>query len=204
MLASSSAACIHQSTLEGTLDDPTFVEQLLDVVLEWELRRLDLLLAEGVEVVVHSGWYETTDFWTPAAYRRLLLPRLRRLVDATHAAGARFNAIVTTSWQALAGDFTALGFGSLVGVDPVQGKADLAAAKATVGQSMCLWGGLNSAVTLEQGSEEDIRRATTEAIETMAPGGRFVLYAVDQLGAALPWRNLAAAIAAWRQAAGGA
>jgi hypothetical protein len=190
-----------EALLYKQMDDPEFIERLLDVVLGWELRRLDLLLEEGVEVVVHSGWYETTDFFTPATYRRLVLPRLRRLVERTHAAGVRFNAIVTTSWQALAGDFADLGFDSLVGVDPVQGRANLAATKATLGRSMCLWGGLNSAVTLGQGTDAEIERATTLAIETLAPGGRFVLYAVDQLGEDLPWRSVAAAIEAWRRAA---
>jgi len=181
------------------LDEPAFVERLLDVVLEWELRRQALLLEEGVEAVVHSAWYETTDFWTPAAYRRLLKPRLAQLVAAAHEAGARFNCIVTTSWQALAQDFLDLGFDSLVGVDPVQGKSDLRWAKQTLGGRMCLWGGLNAAVTLSQGSGEEIRAATAEAIEALAPGGRFVLYAVDQLGPDLPWCSFATALDVWRQ-----
>lgn len=183
------------------MDEPGFIERLLDIIVEWELSRLELLLAEGVEAVVHSAWYETTDFWTPATYDRLLLPRLRRLVDTTHSAGARFSVIVTTSWQALAARFVALGFDSLVGVDPVQGRADLRATKQSLGGRICLWGGLNSAVTLAQGSEDEIRDATATAILELAPGGRFVLYAVDQLGEHLPWARLSTAIDAWRQLA---
>ena len=187
-----------QALLYLQMDDPGFVGQLLDVVLSWERRRLELLLAEGVDVIVHSAWYETTDFWTPAAYRSLLKPRLRQLVQMTHEAGARFNYIVTTSWQALVQDFLELGFDSIVGVDPVQGKADLARVKRELGGRCCLWGGLNSAITL-MGSEQEIREATAAAIHTLAPGGGFVLYAVDQLNEGLPWRNVQVAIETWRE-----
>lgn len=60
-----------EAVLYLQMDQPDFLEELLDLVCKWELRRMELLLAEGVEVMVHSAWYENTDFWTPRNYRRL-------------------------------------------------------------------------------------------------------------------------------------
>ncbi len=188
-----------EALLYRQMDQPEFLEELLDLVCRWELRRLELLLDEGVEAVVHSAWYETTDFWTPGNYRRLLKPHLARLVRTAHEAGALCNCIMTTSWQALAADLLDIGFDSLVGVDPVQGKADLAEARRRLGGRVCLWGGINSAVTLGQGTPEEIRQATAEAIRILGPGGGFVLYPVDQLGQDLPWANVEAMIGCWRE-----
>jgi uroporphyrinogen decarboxylase len=181
------------------MDQPAFVEELLELVCGWELGRMELLLDEGVDVIVHSAWYESTDFWTPQNYRRLLKPRLKRMVDLAHQAGALFSYIITTSWQALADDLVDLGFDSLVGVDPVQGKADLGEARRRLGAHVCLWGGLNGALTLGQGTPEEVRQATAEAIRTLGPGGGFVLYPVDQLVKETPWANVEAMIEAWRE-----
>ncbi len=181
------------------MDQPEFLEELLETVCHWELRRMKLLLDAGVEVIVHSAWYESTDFWTPANYRRLLKPRLRRMVQMAHQAGALFSYIITTSWQALVDDLVELGIDSLLGVDPVQGKADLKEAKRRLGASMCLWGGINGAVTLGHGTPEAVRRATEEAIGTLGPGGGFVLYPVDQLVKETPWANVQAMIECWRE-----
>jgi uroporphyrinogen-III decarboxylase len=184
------------------MDDPDFIEELLEIVLRWELRREALLLDEGVEAIVHSAWYECTEFWTPRTYRRLLKPRLKQLVDQAHQAGAKFSYIITTSWQALIPDLIDLGIDSLLGVDPVQGKADLDDARARLGPHMCLWGGVNGALTLGRGTPAEVHAATAEAIRILAPGGGFVLYPVDQLVKETPWENVAAMIRCWREMGG--
>jgi hypothetical protein len=181
------------------MDQPGFLEELLELVCRWELRRMELLLDEGVEVIVHSAWYESTDFWTPKNYRRLLKPRLQRMVDLAHQAGALFSYIITTSWQALVDDLMELGIDSLMGVDPVQGKADLREAKRRLGASMCLWGGVNGAITLGHGTPGEVRRAAEAAIRILGPGGGFVLYPVDQLVKETPWANVEAMIECWRE-----
>ncbi len=188
-----------EALLYQQMDQPEFLEELLDIVCEWELRRMDLVLAEGVEAIVHSGWYETTDFWTPKNYRRLLKPRLARLVERAHQAGALFNCIMTTSWQALMDEFVDLGFDGLMGVDPVQGKANLTETKRRLGPHLCLWGGINGAITLGRGTPPEVHQATEEAIRTLGPGGGFVLYPVDQLVTETPWANVQAMVDCWRE-----
>ena len=181
------------------MDQPDFLEELLETVCVWELRRMTLLLDAGVEVIVHSAWYECTDFWSPKNYRKLLKPRLRRMVDLAHQAGALFSYIITTSWQPLIDDLLELGIDSLLGVDPIQGKANLPALKRRLGGRICLWGGLNGALTLGHGSPDDVRQATEQAIRTLGPGGGFVLYPVDQVVRETPWSNVEAMIDAWQR-----
>jgi len=191
-----------EALLFGQVDRPELVEALLDVVWRWEMRRVELLLDEGVDVIVHSAWYECTDFWTPTAFRRHLKPRLRRLVDAVHQAGALVSYIITTSWGPLLDDLVDIGIDSLIGVDPVQGKAPLAWVREHASGRLCLWGGVNGAVTLGRGTPAEIERATSDAIATLGPGGGFVLHAVDQVVADMPWSNVEAMIRAWRATTG--
>jgi hypothetical protein len=183
------------------MDEPGFLEELLDIVCEWELHRMDYLLDAGVDMIVHSAWYECTDFWTPKTFRRIIKPRLRRLVERAHQGGALFSYIITTSWNALIDDLIDVGIDGLKGVDPVQGKADLAEAKHSIGEHVCLWGGINGALTLGQGTPQEIHDATATAIDTLGPGGGFILHAVDQVFRDTPWSNVEAMINCWRELA---
>jgi hypothetical protein len=79
--------CGMERILYGQADEPRFLEALLDVLLEWELWRMDLVLAEGVDAWVHMAWYEGVDFWSPKNYRRMLKPRLEQLRAASSAHG---------------------------------------------------------------------------------------------------------------------
>ena len=188
-----------EALLYQQMDNPELIEELLEMVCRWEMRRMELLLEEKVQAIVHSAWYETTDFWTPRTFRRMLLPRLQALANLAHQGGAFFNYIVTTSCPSLFDALLESGVDSIMGVDPVQGSADLTETKRRLGGRMCLWGGINSAVTLEQGSDEEIRAATESGIRRLGPGGGFVLYPVDQLGKNLPWNKVQVMLDVWRE-----
>jgi uroporphyrinogen decarboxylase len=154
-----------------------------------------------VEVIVHSAWYESTNFWSPRTFRKLVKPRLKRLVDLTHQAGALFSYIITSAWLPIADDLVEAGIDNLLGVDPIQDKIDLEKVKQKIGGKVCLWGGVNGAVTLGNGSVEEVRRETRRAIQILAPGGGFVLYPVDQLVKETPWKNVLAMIDTWKSIA---
>ena len=47
-----------------------------------------------------------------------------------------------------------------------------------------------SLVTLTQGTEEDIRKSTREAIAALAPGGGFVLSPIGGIWSGIPWRSV--------------
>jgi len=190
-----------EALLIEQMDRPDLVEELLEIICQWELKRIELLLEEGVDVIVHSAWYESTNFWSPRTFRKLVKPRLKRLVNLTHQAGSLFSYIITSSWLPIADDLIEVGIDSLVGVDPVQDRVNLEKVKQQRGGKVCLWGGVNGAITLGNGSVEEVSRETRRAIEILAPGGGFVLYPVDQLVKETPWENILAMIDAWKTSA---
>jgi uroporphyrinogen-III decarboxylase len=191
--------CGMQRILYGQMDEPDFIEQVLDTILEWELKRIDLLLEAGIDVLVHMAWYESTDFWSPRTFRKLLRPRLQAEIDRCHARGVKFRYIITRSWQPYRDDLLEMGVDCLTGVDPVQDKLELRRVKSHVGGQLCLMGGLNSAVMLSQWSDEQIRLAVRQAIEIMAPGGGFILYPVDAIFNTQPWERVLLMIDEWKR-----
>jgi uroporphyrinogen decarboxylase len=194
--------CGMQRILYGQMDEPDFIEQVLDTIQEWELKRLDLLLEAGIDALVHMAWYESTDFWSPRTYRKLLRPRLQAEIDRCHARRVKFRYIITRSWRPYRQDLIEMGVDCLMGVDPVQDKIDLAQAKRELGEQVCLMGGLNSAVMFSQWSDEQIRAAVGQALEIMAPGGGFILYPVDAMFNNQPWEKVLVMIDEWKRLQG--
>lgn len=190
--------CGINEILYGQMDCPEFLDQLLDVIAEWELARIELLLEEDVDVIVHMAWYETTDFWTPANYRKLLKPRLSREIERVHQAGKQFRYIITKAWTPYVPDLLDMGVDCLTGIDPVQDRIDLARVRQQLGNQVCLMGGLNSAVMFSQWSDEQIREAAAQAFNVLAPGGGFIAYPVDAVFDTLPWDKVEVLLEEWR------
>jgi len=191
--------CGMENVLFWQMDQPDVLETLLDVLLEWELQRVELLLEEDIEVLVHMAWYEGTDFWTPKNFRRLLRPRLQQLIDKAHAHHIPFRYIITKGWKPLRNDFLEMGVDCITGVDPVQDRVQLAEIKGQVGGQISLMGGMNAAVTLTMGSEAEIRQAVDQALEVLAPGGGFILFPVDNVFCELPWEKVEIVIDQWKR-----
>ncbi len=196
--------CGLDKAMIAAFRNPDFIQQLLEIVFEWDMRYLRLVLeAGGVDVVVHRGWYENGEFWSPKMYQILFVSRIRKLVEMTHKSNAKFCYIMSTGIMPLLEYFKDMGIDVLFGVDPVQGRADLNKVKKTLVGSVCLWGGLNSAVTLKYGRREEIEKAVSDTVQILNSGGGFILSAVDQIFEDTPWQNVEIMINAWRHACGG-
>jgi uroporphyrinogen-III decarboxylase len=189
--------CGMERILFAQMDEPRFIERLLDILLSWELGRMELLLAEGVDMIVHMAWYEGTDFWTPANYRAFLLPRIRRMVERAHAGRAKYRYIITKGMATLLPDILDAGVDCIMGIDPVQDSIDLAAVKRQADGRLCLMGGINSALMLSSWSQPQIDAAVASAIRTLAPGGGFILFPVDAVFSDASWDKVEAMIASW-------
>jgi hypothetical protein len=194
--------CGLERILYGQMDEPAFIEEVLETILEWEMRRVDCLLDEGIDVLVQMAWYEGTDFWTPRNYRTMLKPRIMQLAQMAHSRAARFRYIITKGWKPYRQDLVEMGVDCISGVDPVQDRLDLAEVKKELGGRICLMGGLNSAVMLSQWDEQRIREAVRQAIEIGAAGGGFILYPVDAIFNTQDWDKVLGMIADWKELRG--
>jgi hypothetical protein len=71
--------------------------------------------------------------------------------------------------------------------------------KKKIGERVCLWGGVSAAVTVERGSEAEIRLAVRQALETLGPKG-MVLSPVDNItiDEQSTWKNIDILIDEWK------
>ena len=193
--------CGQEELVYLAVDQPEMIEELAEIIHEWNAARMREVLKVGVDLFMRRAWYEGTDFWSPPMYRRFVLPSLKREVEIAHEAGARFGYINTTGTVGILEMLLEAGVDVVIGVDPVQGVGtDMALMRRTVGDNMALWGGVNGFVTVEMGTEEEIRDAVGLALDELGPRG-LILSPVDNIRDTSDetMRSVEVFIDAWKQ-----
>jgi uroporphyrinogen-III decarboxylase len=193
--------CGMNELMMMAMDQPAFVEQVLEMIHVWNMQRMEVVLSAPVDLYIRRAWYEGVDFVMPKFFRRAVLPRLKREVDLAHERGAKFGYICTSGMKPLLESYLEAGIDVLIGVDPVQGThTDMPHMKKVADNKMALWGGVSGAVTVEQGTEAEIREAVRTAVSTLGPRG-LILSPIDNITIDEPqtWQNIDLFIDEWRK-----
>ena len=193
--------CGLQERVFLAVDQPDFMEDLLSVISAWNQARMRVVLEAGVDLFVRRGWYEGADFWSPNLFRRFILPALKREAELAHEYGALFGYTMTTGALPMLDAISEAGVDVLLGVDPLQtGEDPLQTMRDELGGRVCLWGGVSGAVTVEMGTQQEVRAAVRHAIQTLGPDG-LVLSPVDNITVDAPqtWQNIDVFIDEWQQ-----
>ena len=129
--------------------------------------------------------------YSPAMFRRFLLPRLQKIMEAAHNAGLvylfRTDGNIWPIAQELLVASGVDGYGEIdidAGMDTAEVKRKFPA--------LTLWGGISCGRTLTSESPERIREEVRRAIESCAPGGGFILGSSNSIHAGIPPRNFVA------------
>ena len=187
-----------------SLTQPDLIKEYMRIIHEWNVRQIQVYLdVTESDLILRRAWYETTEFWTPGAYREIVAPLLRREVEIVHQAGKLFGLIVTSAFLPILDDILATGIDVLIGLDPEEGKGtDMVEVKKRFWtKRRAIWGGVSGAITVEQATERETEQAVLRALRTLAPGGGFILSPVDNVRDNTPkaWRNTARFIEAWKK-----
>ena len=192
--------CGFQNLMLFELDQPAFVDRLLEMIHVWNRQRMEVVLTGDIDLFIYRAWYEGCDFINPKFYHQSILPRLKSDVAFAHRHGALFGYICSSGILPLLDDYLEAGIDVLIGIDPVQGThTDLVEIRKRTAGRICLWGGVSGAVTVEMGSKEETRAAVRRAIEILGPEG-FILSPVDNITVDAPqtWQNLDVFIDEWK------
>ena len=188
-----------QRMLFAVYDQPDFIKQLLNMIAEWNRKRMQVVLDAGIDIYIKRAWYENCDFWTPSTYREFLVPILKADIELAHEKNSRFGYLITSNAMPLLEEFVELGIDVIIGVDPAEW--DLKTTNQILGGKVCIWGGVNGHLTVEQGSEDQIRKEVQTAIRHLSPGGGFILSPVDNVREYSPLiqKNVATLIDEWQR-----
>jgi uroporphyrinogen-III decarboxylase len=177
-------------------DHPDFLKALLGMIADWNHTRMSVLLEMGLDLYIKRAWYENCDFFSPKKWQEFILPILKQDADLAHQ--AKLGYIITARAMPLLDMIAEAGVDVIIGVDPHTFDLEKAYQKLT--GRVCLWGGVNGHLTVEQGTPEQVQEEVQHAIETLAPGGGFILSPVDNMREDTPRlrENVSALIKAWQ------
>ncbi len=193
--------CGMQDLMIMIIERPDFVDEILEMIHQWNKQRMQVVLSAPIDLYIRRAWYEGCDFVTPRFYRRSILPRLKAEVDLAHQHGVKFGYICSSGTKPMLDEYLKAGIDVLIGIDPVQGThTDMSLMKEKLGSQICLWGGVSAAVTVERGTEDEVRSSVREALRILGPSG-FILSPVDNitLDESRTWDNIAIFIDEWRK-----
>lgn len=181
-------------------DDPGFVEEFLALFEEIAGWQAELSLEMNPDVLQRRGWYDTPEYWGGPYFKKYILPSINKEARLAHEAGALHCYLLTEGWGPYLEDFKTIDTDIIWGLDPYRGKASFEKVKSVLSGKKSVIGGISNEQDLVCGTPESVRKAVRYALETMAPGGGFVLGASASVQRFVKWEN----IAAWIDEAGSA
>jgi uroporphyrinogen-III decarboxylase len=194
--------CGLQNLMLLVMDRPAMVEELLNIIGGWVEARMRVALEAGVDLFIRRGWYESAQFWSPRLYRRFILPHIQREARLAHEYGTPFGYNITTGVVPMLDNLADTGIDVMLGLDPLQtGPDPLLAARDRLAGKVCLWGGVNGAITVEEGAAEDVRTAVCRALDVMRGVSGFILSPVDNITEITQnaWRNVDVVVQTWKE-----
>jgi hypothetical protein len=180
----------------ATITNPEIVHAITNAVGEWQLKRAEVALDAGVDILMHRGWYETPDYFGGQRYNIFCRPLIEKLAKLCHQAGAHLTYQRTQGNSQSLNSIRDLPIDHLWGMEPGPGQEDMALLKRELGGRITLWGGVETTYTLNEGTPQQCRKVVKDAIETLASGGGFVIMPTAFATLTAPPENVKAAIQA--------
>lgn len=166
-----------------SMTDPDLIREYVKITHDWVMRQIEIYLENtNADLVVRRGWYESTEFWTPEAWRYIVAPAIKEEAKLVHQAGRKYGYILTSAFMPIIDDVLDTGIDILIGIDPGEGKGtDFGVIKKKAAEKkVALWGGVSGSLTVELGTEQETEKEVIEAIEQLNSGG-FILSPVDNI-----------------------
>ncbi len=169
--------CGMERMLYSAYDDPGFLQELMEMLHKFEMRRLELILDLGVDEVYINGYCSTSPWFSPALFNKFFAPFIKEEIEIVHQAGAKVSFQSLGKLLPYADIFISLGIDILkwVPTPPTPEAVDIGIIKERIGKHICLWGGVECAHIIEKGTKQDVRSEVAHAIRLAAPGGGLIL-----------------------------
>ena len=168
-----------ENMVYAALDQPELLRDILHMISAWNQARMMALLEIGIDIYIKRAWYETCNFWSPRTFKEFLLPIVKQEADLAHKYNTKFGYIATDKVSPLLPILADSGIDVLIGIDP--NTYNLSETKNILKDKVSFWGGVNGHLTVENGTEEEVREEVRKAMRELSPGGGFILSPVDNV-----------------------
>jgi uroporphyrinogen-III decarboxylase len=190
-----------QNMIYAVYDQPDLLRELLELIRDWNCLRMQIVLDAGIDLYIKRAWYENCDFWSPKTWREFIFPILKSEAELAHQYNTYFGYLITANCMQLLDMIAEAGVDVVIGVDPA--RWDLLLAKEKLVGKVCLWGGVNGHLTIEQGATKSVIDEVDEAFRVLGMGSGFILSPVDNVRELTPLsqQNVMALIQEWQRLA---
>jgi MtaA/CmuA family methyltransferase len=165
-------------------DDPAFVAELFEFVLELELAFAKAQLASGAELIGVGD--AAASLVGPRIYEEFVWPYEKRMMDALHAMGARTRLHICGNTRPILGLLGQLGC-DIIDLDFL---APMDEGRAEMGPTQVLLGNIDPVRVLRNGTPEEVYAAVAECHRQA--GDRFIVSAGCEVVRDTPGENLRA------------
>jgi len=183
-----------EAFLADMMTDPKFAEAIIDRTTEMSCGMVEHFARAGIDVITYGEDIATQRglVMSPGMWREWLKPRLKRVIDAAHAARPDVLFMYHSD-----GDVTDV-IPELIeiGIDilnPLQPECmDVARIKEEYGSDVALWGGLSVQQTMPWGTPDDVRDEVRERMATLGKNGGYVIGPSHTIEPEVPFENVQA------------
>jgi uroporphyrinogen-III decarboxylase len=175
------------------LTEPEFYHDLMEFSIARVLETTRAIDAAGIDAHIIGG-NVAGGFLGKRNYDRHILPYEKRFIDIVQENGT--PAVYHNCGQImnLIESYKELGVRWVEPFSPPPklGDADLRKVKEVVGDAYVITGGVDQVLCIQQGSVDDVKRATEETMKIGKPGGNFIIQNADFLEYGTPLENVEA------------
>jgi uroporphyrinogen decarboxylase len=189
-----------ENLLMNFLLEPEFAHQLLDTVLETNIRIVRNAIRAGADGVVIADDYAGNDapFFSPTVFRQFILPRLQRMVDAIHEEGGIAVKHSDGNLWPILDMIVDTGVDAINPLEPVAGM-DIGTVKQKYGDRVCLIGNIDCSYVLSEASVEEVDAAVRECILRASLGGGHIMSSSNSIHSSVKPENYRTMIEATRK-----
>lgn len=180
------------------VDDPAGFEELAEMIHRCEMRNIELAARGHVDILKRFGGYEMCNFYNPAIFKKVCLPRLKKEVNYAHSLGMLIYYRIVTGMEPLLGTIAEIGFDCIEGGEPHLSHCSLEMWHDAFAGHTASWTGVSTPVLLGGNSPEAVRREVRQCVEVFGKTG-YILGVTNSIRQHFPWQNTLALVDEWRK-----
>jgi len=182
--------CGYSKFLEALYLDRSFVEDLLDILLEFYIKLVKNYINRGVDIIELGGDLGTEEslMISPDLWREVFKPRLKRIITENKQEGVYFYLHSDGNIASIIPDITEIGIDIL---NPIQPECmDPKTIKEQFGKELTLHGTMSLQRTFTQGDKNDIRNEILDRIRYCGEDGGLILAPSNAFTVDVPIENI--------------
>jgi len=180
--------------------NPDLIEQLNQIVLDYNLRYIRNCIEVGVDIIWITGDLATTigPMVSPKHIEKFAIRPLKAIVDECKKHGVPCLKHTDGNIWSIFDMLVGTGIAGIHPIDPESGM-DIGEAKAKYGDTICLIGNIDCGATLSWGTEEEVRQEVKECIKKAGAGGGLICTSSNSIHSGVKPENYLAMVKAIRE-----